>query len=73
MVVIYFFALVFTLAMATADASLARHWTDWDPDTTESVMIWIGLAQALKVACRDQVSRSVFLLRDRSEASSRLW
>merc|ERR1712072_750223 len=30
------FALVFTLAMATADASLARHWTDWDPDTTDA-------------------------------------
>ena len=33
MVVIYFFALLFTLAMATADVSLAKHWTDWDPDT----------------------------------------
>ena len=35
MVVIYFFALLFTLAMATADVSLAKHWTDWDPVTCD--------------------------------------
>ena len=43
MVVIYFFALVFTLAMATADASLARHWTDWDPETTDATELQLYL------------------------------
>mmetsp|Transcript_10099 Transcript_10099/g.26784 ORF Transcript_10099/g.26784 Transcript_10099/m.26784 type:complete len:582 (+) Transcript_10099:181-1926(+) len=37
MVVIYFFALVFTLAMATADVSLSKHWKDWDPDTLNAI------------------------------------
>jgi hypothetical protein len=41
MVVIYFFALLFTLAMATADVSLAKHWTDWDPDTTDATELQV--------------------------------